>query len=283
MAERELYGNDQEPGFPFDTVLPHLDWLPAALSKPAGQSLLPLLDTVLVFCRARTSMLWPATALEECHSLMLRLNAALREADASYHEMELVTRGRSLFFITCKNSPRFNWKKHLTHLEVGLNLDYSCPGHYYCQSPLPARGSNAFLERDSPIALFKEVFHLGVLDNFEERQEMIRFNSAKETLFNDAMQKLRLTYRFKWYMITRAIAEEAGKVMANEQVPSAEWWDNNCIYADGSHIGKVMFVPWLTFLIVGPRPDFPFPMPDTIFTGPLFATCITSYTSLSQQ
>ena len=47
MAERELYGNDKEPTFPFEIVLPRLDWLPAALA--AGQSLLAPRDTVLVF------------------------------------------------------------------------------------------------------------------------------------------------------------------------------------------------------------------------------------------
>lgn len=192
MAERELYGNDEEPGFPFDRVLLHLYWLLTALSNATDQNLLALLDTVLVFCRARTSMLWHATFLEECHSLMLRLNAALREADASYHEMELVKRGRGIFFITCKNSPRFNWKNHLTHLQVGLNLDYSCPGHFYPQRPPLPRGWNCFLERDSPIALFKESFLLELLDTMEERQEMIRFNPAKEKLFNEAMQNLRL-------------------------------------------------------------------------------------------
>jgi hypothetical protein len=284
MAERELYGNDKEPGFPFDRVLPHLDWLPTALSNAKGQTFRALLHTVLVFCRARTSMFWVTTQLEECRSLMLRLNAALREADASYHEMELVTRGpRGNFFITCKNSPRFNWKNHLTHLEVGLNLDYSCPGHFYPQRPRPPQGWNSFLERNSPISLFSECFLLELLDTVKERQEMIRFNSSKEKLFNNAMQNLRLKHRFKWYMITRAAAEDAGKVMTKEESPSAEWWDNNCIYADGSHLGNVRFVPSLFLLILGRLPDFPFPMPDTIFIGPFFASCILSSSSMSRQ
>jgi len=53
-------------------------------------------------------------------------------------------------------------------------------------------------------------------------------------------------------MITRAVAEEAGKVMRNVGPQNG-----GTIYADGSNIGEVMFVPSSTFLILGPQPDFP--------------------------
>jgi hypothetical protein len=112
---------------------------------------------------------------------------------------------------------------------------------------------------------------------------MIRFNSAKEKLFNDSMQSLCLKHRFKWYMETRAAAEEATKVMAREEPPTAEWWDNNCIYADASYVGNVLFVPSLLPLISGRHPAIPFPMPDTRFIGPFFDSCIFSSSSMSQQ
>jgi len=64
MAERALYHNDSEPPFPFDDIVPSLDWLPSSIASyqdPDKASwngeLVAIIDTVLVFAREpRVSM-----------------------------------------------------------------------------------------------------------------------------------------------------------------------------------------------------------------------------------
>ncbi len=65
MAECVLYHNDSEPLFPYKQVLPQLTWLPsymASYQDPAkvcwNGELVAILDTILVFCGARTSCLY---------------------------------------------------------------------------------------------------------------------------------------------------------------------------------------------------------------------------------
>ena len=100
--------------------------------------------------------------------------------------------------------------------------------------------------------------------------------------FNSTIQckNLHLTYRFKWYMITRAVAEEAGKVMTNEERRSAEWWDNLCRRKQyrRSYVRTLINLPNLR-----PAARFSFPVVGKRFTASLFVKCIISYMSLSQQ
>ena len=238
MAELVLYGNELEPPFPFDLVLHQLSWLPSYLRKVTKpKELVALLNTILVFARARTATMNHKTDLFACKSLMLQLNSVLEKIgeEGLHHRMELVKRGRGLVFITCKKSPRFNWKTHLTHLDIGRNLDYSSAGHIFVH-PLPPRGSIQFVERNSMRPLFCEMVLLEVLEDAEVKKGLMRFNSAKETMFNNVMHRLGLDYRFKWFLITPGRAEEAAAVMADVTLPSREWWEENCIFADGNGI-----------------------------------------------
>lgn len=66
MALRRLYHNEEEPLFPYQEVASKLDWLPEFLANNVSMTYVeydhpptfaPLLDTVLVFARARTSAL----------------------------------------------------------------------------------------------------------------------------------------------------------------------------------------------------------------------------------
>jgi hypothetical protein len=165
---------------------------------------------------------------------MDRLNSILETlgGDALRHRMELVERSH-VFFITCRNSPRFNWKTHLTHLEVGRNLDFVAAGHIF-YSPQPARGSNLFFERSSMELVVVENVLLESLEDEDVKREMMEFNLAKEKLFNEVMDKFGLEYRFKWFLVTPSLAIGAAIVLENETPPSAGWWDENCIFASGS-------------------------------------------------
>lgn len=245
MAEAMLYSNFEEPIFPFNLLVPKLTWLPAYLSAveldhPAASAFSAILDTIFVFARARTSSLHGMEDFAASKSLASLLNAELKRlgGEIKKHRLALVRRGRDHFFITCKESPRFNWKMHLTHLEVGRNLDYFAAGHIF-DPPYPPRGLHQFVERSSMRRLFAEYVSLEHLRDQTAQQEMRRFNKAKEKLFNLVMESFKLPYRFKWVFITQDQAESARITMLNNIPPNEEWWEDNCIFANGAGIHGV--------------------------------------------
>jgi len=157
MAEQALYGNTAEPAFPFELVTPRLKWLAPYLAERIGTqgpadyantNIVLLLNTILVFGRARTACL--EDRLEPCRDLVKRLNAELTKAspEASYHKLEIFRRGAGpgTFQITCANSPRFNWSMNATHLDLGRNLDYFAAGHIYEDAVVPERHFVHFCE-----------------------------------------------------------------------------------------------------------------------------------------
>ena len=249
MAEAALYSNFTEPSFPFDHVVPNLKWLQGYLatfdleSNLAGQThspLLALLDVLLVFTRARTSAMFHMEDFQACRSFLSLLNAQLEETgpDAIQHRLELVRRGPALFFITCKRSPRFNWNIHLTHIDVGRNLDYFAAGHIF-DPPHPPRAIHQFIERSSMKRISTEYMLLDALADESVKEEMYRFNKAKENLYNHVMQRLELPYRFKWVLITPNQAESARVVMSHDTPPAQEWWEENCVFASGAGLPVV--------------------------------------------
>ena len=235
MAERTLYGNEREPVFPFHLVMSKLSWLPGYLASADDEpaNLLPLLDVVLVLGRARTSTLQGRKHLHACRSLVDALNSVLEDVggEALHHRLEFVPRGRGLFFVTCRNSPRFNWKTHLTHLEIGRNLDYSTAGHIFVQ-PFPTRGIAQFIERISMERLFSEYVLFESLRDPKSNAELLRFNSTKEALFNDVIRQFGLRYRLKWVFITPDRAGDVRAVMRETVPPSKDWWEENCVFVD---------------------------------------------------
>ena len=248
MAEHTLYGNDSELMFPFHLVKPHLSWLPGylAAADETPLKLLDFLNIVLVFGRARTATLQYIGDLPVCRSLVDSLNSALDRigGEALHHRLEVVRRGPRLFFVTCRNSPRFNWKTHLTHLEIGRNLDYSAPGHVFVK-PFPPRGICQFVERTSMECLFAECVLLESLQDSKANGELLRFNSRKEALFNDVMEQLGLRYRFKWVFITPERIESVQCVMSEPTPPSKDWWEENCVFVDIG--GTTEILPALRF------------------------------------
>lgn len=242
MAERELYLNDQEPEFPFELVKPSLQWLheflasnitiTADASQLLPPSLAPLLDTLLVFTRARTSAFHGLQHYRLCQTLAARLNSALSSVGASYHRVELVRRGPGQFFITSSNSPRFCWDTHLTHRLIGQNLDYFAPGHI-TKEPHPPRGRIVFVEKQSVKAVMAEMVILSVLDDPRVRDEMHSFSDTKQHLFNRSMELLGLPYRFKWTFETEEVRENVVNIMKASTPPSSAWWETNCYFVNG--------------------------------------------------
>ena len=244
MAEAALYGNFKEPSFPFDSVADRLLWLPDYLSSVAAEvdrknlvvnrnstygALTPLLDTILVFTRARTSALHHNQFFNACHDLVTRLNAVLKDAgeEAWYHRVELVRRGPRQFFITCTNSPRFDWGTRLTHLQVGRNLDYIASGHMFSH-PFPPRAQIQFVERETMTNLFSECVLLGSVEDEEFVQHVVRFNDVKERLMNHVFEMLGLRYRMKWVLNSVPKRRKVLEVLRNPTPPTQQWWNENC-------------------------------------------------------
>ena len=134
MAELALYGNELEPPFPFDLVVPQLSWLPLELSAgPGVDKVLPLLDTILVFAGARTSTLNYKTDISACRSIMIRLNSVLENIGEALHQRI----EKFLGSICTENTPRvrdqlellkfFLLRGRITNFEVSYRSVY--PSH----------------------------------------------------------------------------------------------------------------------------------------------------------
>ena len=241
MAEHTLYKNFDEPKFPIEDVAKKLEWLPEYIDailidntdwRDRTDIFTTLIDTVLVFARARTSAIHNMRQYDVCKSLTSRLNTVLQSIRATHHTIELVRYGSNLFFITCTRSPRFIWKSRLTHREVGRNLDYFTAGHVL-HPPFPPRGSISFVERESLTSLIDEVVYLQYVAEQADWERLVAFTSAKEGLFNSVMTSLNLSFRFKWIFDCPEKHVEVSKVMKNPFPPSQEWWEEYCVWVDG--------------------------------------------------
>ena len=240
MAERALYQNYDEPDFPIEKIAPSLNWLSAYIdevliqyadSKDRHEIFTTLIDTVLVFARARTSALHNVKSYKVCASLVPRLNRVLQSVGATHHTLELVRRGSNIYFITCSRSPRFIWKTRLTHREIGRNLDFFAAGHYR-GPPFPPRGFISYIERNSLDSLTAEVVYLEYVDD-DNWKKLVAFHSAKESLFNAVMASLNLSFRFKWVFDCPEKRAEVAKLMQSPSPPSSEWWENYCVWVTG--------------------------------------------------
>jgi len=276
MAERNLYGNELEPEFPFDVVKGvfvlnnsltsgELSWLPPYLDESIAdpaEDLNPLLNTVLVFARARTATLQNMTSWEKVHKLANKLNKVVEAVGASHHKIELVRRGPKTYFVTCTNSPRFIWSVFLTHFDVGRNLDYFAPGHMPTDPP-SAQCSVYFVEKNSFEEMAGErVFVEYVKDDI--KSNFLRYNSRREALFNSTMQKLSLRYRFKCLVIWPETLETVPSVMARSSPPTAEWWDDHCYFVNFCLSG-VLLQPELAFCDWNTRYTFYWPLIQETF------------------
>jgi hypothetical protein len=129
------------------------------------------------------------------------------------------------FFVTCSNSPRFNWNISLTHRDVGRNLDYFAPGHV---RPPKERNPDTeytvhFFEKNSLKGMTADIVLLECMKDEEIRKEFRRFNEVRENLFNAAMEGLGLDYRFKCVIIYPGIEHYINPTMQNPIPPSPSW------------------------------------------------------------
>lgn len=243
MAERALYHNSSEPLFPYEQVLPHLTWLPsyvASSQDPAKVSwngeLVAIIDTILVFCGARTSCLHAMEFLSVCASLVNRLNSILATLHLQRYELEVVRRGPVsvglwLFFVVRKRSPRFIWNRHLTHNEIGRNLDMFAAGHFE-RRPSGLGGVSMILERSMILPVFNEGVLLEHLTP-EVKKRFVDFNKRKEKLYNDTMEMLDLEFRFLWLFESQELHDEFMERMKSQEPPSREWWLENYAFVAG--------------------------------------------------
>jgi len=209
-----------------------LSWLPRYLEEDIAdptQDLDPLLNTVLVFARARTATLQNMTSWKKVARLAKKLNKAADAAGASHHRIELVRRGPKTYFVTCSKSPRFNWNISLTHFDVGRNLDYFAPGHMTTGQPV-AQCLVYFVEKSSFEEITGERVFIEYLANDDIKTDFLRYNYCREAMFNTTMQRLSLHYRFKYLMIWPDTLKIVPSVMGQPTPPSAEWWEAHCYF-----------------------------------------------------
>src|SRR5271170_2227667 len=239
MAESVLYGNHNEPEFPFDQVVNNLKWLGPYLSTcekakvdtvDVTDFFASLLDTVLVWSRARTAGFQRNVHYPDCKELALLLNATLKQAGPSayYHRLEFAPCGATQFFVTCRNSPRFIWKTRFTHLDVGRNIDFCATGHLGGHPESVPRAFVEFIERSTFHHFSGEAAYFEALQDPTARERWIHFNKAKEQLYNETMEKLGLKYRFKCIFEFPQTHHEIRSVMTRTTPPSTEWWDDHC-------------------------------------------------------
>ena len=251
MAEHALYDNTAEPSFPFELILNQLSWLPGYLSDHTSDpayDLVPLLNTVLVFGRARTATLQLMPMWNLISSFAKRLNCALDSIGASHHRVELVPRGPGSFFVTCSQSPRFNWNISLTHRDVGRNLDYFAPGHV-TNDPPDAKCHINFVDKDSLNIITSEVVLLKSLQDPAVRKEFHKFNDTRETLFNSTMERMGLGYRFKCIVVSPGIVDPVLLIMKELAPPLPSWWEDNCFFVNGFFLPHI--IPDSRFVFCG--------------------------------
>lgn len=247
MAEHALYNNNAEAHFPFDRMRAQLSWLPAYLSASISDRDFdePLLNTVLVFTRARTAALLHMGNWHKVLLLANRLNAAAVAIRASHHKLELVPY-RGMFFVTCRRSPRFQWKLPMTHRDIGRNLDYFAPGHI-ATDPDAKRCNIYFIEKRRLRVVTGEVVLLEYLQNDSVRDELQKYNDTRINLFNHAMQQLGLNYEFKCIVITPTELELVALTMADPCPPPPRWWEENCYFVNGTLFPGVLADPKFDF------------------------------------
>ena len=245
MAERVLYNNNAEPSFPFDVIRPRLSWLSKYLSESISDDDFDesLLNTVLVFTRARTAAL--LTSWRKVIPLAHRLNAAADAVGASHHKLELVPID-GMCFVTCTRSPRFQWRLPMTHRDIGRNLDYFAPGHLK-SDPNAERLAIQFIEKRRLRKVVAEVVLLEYLQNDGQRAELQKYNDARVNLFNHSMRELGLAYEFRCNITTPSQLEVVAATMADPCPPTSSWWEEYCYYVNGHSFPGVLVDPRLEF------------------------------------
>ena len=234
-------------------ILDQLLWLRGHLEEninDPGEDLEPLLNTVLVFARARTSTLQNVTSWKKVSRLAKKLNKAAKAVGAVHHRIELLRRGPKTYFVTCGRSPRFSWSLSLTHRDVGVNLDYFAPGHMRTNPPSP-QCLVYFVEKTTFEEITGERVLIEYLKDDAIKTDFTRHNSRRETLFNFTMEKLALDYRFKCLVLWPDTLQSVPSVMALPDPPSAQWWDDHCFFVNFCIPGillrtKFAFCGWKT-------------------------------------
>ena len=242
MAELNLYGNKKEPTFPFDLVKDRLEWLKQLLSRAEEnwdewERFPDRLNIVLVFSRTRTSTIVEPQFLSEHTELINRLNSILRSVGAEHHTMAINLRGTGISrpaFITCKRSPRFNWRVRLSTLDVGKNLDYFAAGHC-CGDRTEGRGTVRVIETQTSACFISEVVLLKYLHNPESWERFSQFNDAKIRTMNDAFTQLGLPYRCVWEFDRPSTRESFRNVMNQSNPPDEAWWRKNIRWVNQIH------------------------------------------------
>ena len=211
MAEAFLYGNNEEPEFPYEHVAGELKWVPQYIQERTTKRghdyshshlYSVLINALLVFSRARTSALFCNLHYAACSDFVRRLNVILeglpRVLRPLSHRTELVKRNQDSYFITCTKSPRFIWKRSLMHREVGLNLDYAAAGHIGLAASSGRTAGMSICETSgtASVQVMGEMVHW---EHINDTTSLKEFINRKVELFNTTMIKLQLPYRFDYY------------------------------------------------------------------------------------
>jgi hypothetical protein len=234
MAEKALYDNYDEPDFPFDLIRPKLSWLPEYVATHTSPRDLSnsLLNTILLFGRARTSALLPRWHV--VNDLVDRLNAAAQAVGATHHLLEIDddVLPRGMIFVVCRRSPRYKWTRPLTHRDIGRNLDYFAPGHW--SMDLNQRTCAVdFIDRGNLRQLTCEGVFVEALEDPHVVQEFHAYNKVRETLYNFVMEQFGLEHRFKCVLRNADILNNITQTIGLSGPPTPDWWEANCFFVNG--------------------------------------------------
>jgi hypothetical protein len=114
----------------------------------------------------------------------------------------------------------------LTHRDVGRNLDFFAPGHVSITAP---KYCVSFVETESQQTIIAEAVLLEALKG-DVRNELEKFNRAREALFNSTMKSLGLRYRFKGIVeIPPTLCRSMPEFVLASNPPTQGWWEDNWV------------------------------------------------------
>jgi hypothetical protein len=259
MAEAALYDFHEDQVFPYALAAKHLNWVPEYITTLTPDRITDphlygdLLNVLLVFSRARTATFTGQikSSAEILPRFIQKLNAVLDLVPGGdRHVLEIFRYERQNWFITSKYSPRFIWKRHLTHRQVGLNLDYYASGHLGRHKE--ARATVHWVETSRPTLyqVFAEVVNL---DYIPDLSALKSFNDRKENLINSSMARLGLPYRFQWFWQSAVSQHEFSTMMKSRHPPPREWWEKNYYAVNFPTTVRLLCFPPIAFCSIDSR------------------------------
>lgn len=205
-----------------------------------------LMNTILVFTKARTATLLGNEWLDLSTDFVERLNRCLDLLPKSVHgkgRLQIVPRKIQVFFIVYDDNRRFNWSRTLSHQDVGRNLDFCGQGHIYGEG----------VKRRFTVTVYAfegaAQHHITIegvfLDDVSDISPINSFFDKRTSLYNHTMVQLGLPYKFGHFWRDWHDQQQLQRVMSSPTPPTHEWWAANYPFVNQMQF-RMSFVSELT-------------------------------------